>query len=61
MRNIRSSNLPFNSTPLGDWASRQYRKHFDRAALKLAKRTGMTLPVAQTVADLNGLGSRRRR
>jgi hypothetical protein len=47
--------------PLGDWASRQHRKRYDRAVLKLAERSGTTLPSAQTVADLNGLGRHGKR
>jgi hypothetical protein len=46
-------------TPLGDWAEQQHRKRYDRAAIKLAERTGMSLPIAQVFADLNGLGRRR--
>ncbi len=61
MKNVRRSNRSFNSTPLGDWGDREYRKRFNRAAIKLAERTGMSLPVAQTIADLNGFGSRGRR
>ena len=61
MRNIRSSHLPFNMTPLGSWATAYELRRYDRAAVKLAHRTGLTLPVAQAVADLNGLGNRGRR
>jgi hypothetical protein len=59
MRTIRRSILPFNHTPLGGWAEQQHRKRYDRAAIKLAERTGMSLPIAQVFADLNGLGRRR--
>ena len=61
MKTIRSSNLPFNTTPLGSWGSAHDFRRYDRAAVKLAQRAGLTLPVAQTVADLNGLGNRGRR
>ncbi len=60
MRFIRPSSLPFNTTPLGSWASIQAFKRHDRAVVKLAKRAGISLPVAQTIADLNGLGDRGR-
>ncbi|WP_373085707.1 hypothetical protein [Sneathiella sp.] len=58
-KNIRRSDLPFNSTPLGSWALLHDSKRYDRAAIKLAQRTGLTLPVAQVFADLNSLGRRR--
>ena len=59
MRNIRSSSLPFNTTPLGSWGTSRVSRRYDRAAIKLAERTGMALPVAQVFADLNGLGRRK--
>ena len=61
MKTIRSSNLPFKSAPHGSWATSPVNRRYDRAAIKLAERTGMTLPVAQVFADLNGLGNRRGR
>ncbi len=60
-KNIRRSDLPFNLTPLGSWGLLHDSKRYDRAAKKLAKRTGMSLPVAQVVADHHGLGNRGRR
>ena len=60
-KNIRLSDLPFNLTPLGSWALLRDSKRYDRAAKKLAKRTGLSLPVAQVVADLSGFGSREGR
>jgi len=60
-KNIRRSDFPFNLTPLGSWALLHDNKRYDRAAQKLAKRTGLSLPVAQVVADHHGLGSRGRR
>lgn len=58
MRNIRVSSLPFNTTPLGSWATAHQLRRYDGAAMKFAQRAGLTLPVAQTLADINGLGSR---
>ncbi len=58
MTKVRRSDRPFNSTPLGDWGDREYRKRFNRAAIKLAQRTGVSLPIAQVFADLHGLGRR---
>ena len=58
MNKIPSTDLPFNTTPLGEWDALHQRKRYDRAAIKLAQRTGVTLPVAQIYADLNGLGRR---
>jgi hypothetical protein len=60
-QDIRQSDLPFNCTPLGSWAALHNRKRYDRAAKKLAIRTGMPLPIAQVFAALNGLGDRRGR
>jgi hypothetical protein len=59
MKTIRSSNLPFNTTPLGSWAMSHVNRRYDRAVIKLAERTGMSLPVAQVFAEHNGLGRRR--
>lgn len=60
MCKVRQRNLPFNTTPLGSWSQARDRKRYDRAAFKLAAVAGLTLPVAQAVAELNGLGGRER-
>lgn len=59
MKKIRGSSRSFNSTPLGSWGVASDQKRYDRAAIKLAERAGMSLPIAQVFADLNGLGRRR--
>jgi len=58
-KNIRRSDLPFNCTPLGSWAASHNRRRYDRAAIKLAERTGLPLSLAATYAGLNGLGRRK--
>lgn len=60
MKNLRPSNLPFNTTALGSWTTSTDRHRYDRAAIKLAGKTGLSLPIAQVIADQNGLGIRRR-
>ena len=58
MNKIRGSSRSFNSTPLGSWGVANDQKRYDRAAIKLAERAGMSLPVAQVYATLNCLGRR---
>ena len=60
MKVIRPSSLPFNTAPLRSWAWEHERKRFDRVAIGLAGREGMTVPVAQTYTGLHGLGGQGR-
>jgi hypothetical protein len=57
MTKVTRPNRHFNS-----FTGAEFRelKRYDRAALKLAQRTGTPLPVAQTIAELNGLGMGRK-
>ena len=60
MVKLHHSYQSFNTTPLGSWALQQKSRRYEPAAIKLARRTGTTLPVAQTIAELNGLGMGRK-
>lgn len=60
MTNLRAFELCFNTTPLGSRSTSTAHRRFDRAAIKLARKTGLSLPLAQVITDQNGLGIRRR-
>jgi hypothetical protein len=58
MGSLSTSNLSFNTTPLGAWSTADNERRYDRATIKLVRKTGLSLPVAQAIESQNGLGNR---
>ena len=60
MKNVRRSNLPFNSTPLGQWAEFESSKRFDPAENKPKEHTTEAPCGAYAAADIDNLTNRGR-
>ena len=53
---IRPSEEKLNKTPLGLWATAQTPRTTNRAALRLAKETGLPFPIVKAHLHLAGFG-----